>query len=126
LFPSGSRDLLPQAIPVLVDLSRVFAHLPNRLKVEGFTDDEAINTAMFPSNWELSASRAAAVVRLFEANGVEPSRMSATGYGEYQPLASNSSAEGRARNRRVVVVVMSSVQGREREPLYDLELSTGP
>jgi chemotaxis protein MotB len=122
LFPSGSSDLIPDAIPVLQQLSAIFADLPNRINVEGFTDDEPIKTYVFPSNWELSAARAAAVVRLFERNGVEPSRMASIGYGEYQPIAENSSEQGRAKNRRVVLVVMASLQGRQDERIYEFEV----
>ncbi len=122
LFPSGSSALIPESIPVLQKLSDIFADLPNRINVEGFTDNEPIKTYVFPSNWELSAARAAAVVRLFERNGVESSRMASIGYGEYQPIAENDSEEGRAKNRRVVLVVMASLQGRQDERIYEFEV----
>ena len=77
-------------------------------------DNRPIRTVVFPSNWELSAACAATVVvRLFEDNGVEPGRMASIGYGEHQPIADNDTDEGRARNRRVVVVVMAAVGGDE-------------
>lgn len=122
LFPSGSSALIPESIPVLQKLSAIFADLPNRINVEGFTDNEPIKTYVFPSNWELSAARAAAVVRLFERNGIEPSRMASIGYGEYQPIAENDTEEGRAKNRRVVLVVMASLQGRQDERIYEFEV----
>jgi chemotaxis protein MotB len=121
LFPSGSSDLLNAALPVLEDLSRMFVDKPNRINIEGFTDNVPINTTSFPSNWELSASRAATVVRLFEKNGVDPKRMASIGYGEHQPISENESEEGRARNRRVVMVVMADVDGREGEKLYEFD-----
>jgi len=122
LFPSGGSSLLPAAIPILISLSDMFADLPNRINIEGFTDNLPISTQAFPSNWELSSARAAAVVRLFESNGVEPSRMASIGYGEYHPVSENINDEGRARNRRVVVVVMASLEGREDQRLYEFEL----
>ena len=122
LFPSGSSDLLAEAVPVLVDLSETFVGMPNRLNIEGFTDNEPISTDQFPSNWELSASRAATVVRLFEQSGIEPVRMASIGYGEHQPIAGNDTAEGRARNRRVVIVVMATIREDSNQPIYDLDL----
>ena len=122
LFPSGSSELIPDSRPPLEKLARIFAELPNRIHVEGFTDDRPIRTLIFPSNWELSAARAAAVVRLFEQNGVDPSRMASIGYGEYHPVADNDSEEGRAKNRRVVMVVMASLEGREDERIYEFDL----
>ncbi|MDX2462962.1 MAG: flagellar motor protein MotD [Porticoccus sp.] len=122
LFSSGSSELIPDSVPVLKKLSDIFADLPNRINVEGFTDNEPIKTLIFPSNWELSAARAAAVVRLFESNGVLSSRMAAIGYGEYQPISDNESEEGRAKNRRVVLVVMASLEGRQDERMYEFEV----
>lgn len=108
LFTSGSSQLIVDAIPVLVELSDRFVDLPNRVNVEGFTDNRPIQSRLFPSNWELSSARAAAVVRLFERNGVGPARLASIGYGEHQPISDNSNDEARAKNRRVVVVVMAS------------------
>ena len=125
LFPSGNSELITDAIPVLQQLSAIFVDLPNRINVEGFTDNQPIKTFAFPSNWELSAARAAAVVRLFERNGIEPSRMAAIGYGEYQPISDNDSEEGRAKNRRVVLVVMASLEGRQDERVYEFEALKG-
>lgn len=122
LFPSGSSALIPGAVPVLDQLAETFVNLPNRINVEGFTDNRPINTFAFPSNWELSAARAAAVVRLFEQTGIEPSRMASIGYGEYQPISDNDSDDGRAKNRRVVLVVMASMKGRQDERIYEFEV----
>ena len=112
LFPSGSAELSPRSIPVLTKLAEKLRPLDNIIHVEGFTDNVPINTFEFPSNWELSAARAASVVHLFTRLGVDPRRMAAIGYGEYRPVASNDSAEGRSRNRRVVLVIMSGADAR--------------
>ncbi|MCB1694805.1 MAG: flagellar motor protein MotD [Pseudomonadales bacterium] len=122
LFPSGSSALIPESVPLLTKLSDSFVGLPNRLHIEGFTDNEPINTAVFPSNWELSSARAAAVVRLFERNGVEPARLASIGYSEFHPISDNDTEEGRAKNRRVVIVVMASLEGQQSDRIYEFEL----
>jgi chemotaxis protein MotB len=109
LFPSGSAQLDVQAVPVLRQLADIIKNYPNRIHVEGFTDNVPINTRVFPSNWELSAARAATVVRIFSQDGVEPARMVAIGYGEYRPQADNSTPQGRSKNRRVVVTILADV-----------------
>ena len=109
LYPSGSSQLLDDAKPILISLARRLAPMKNRLNIEGFTDNRPISLEFFPSNWELSAARAATVVRLFEINGIEPGRMASIGYGEHHPIADNNTDEGRALNRRVVVVVMAAM-----------------
>ena len=113
LYSSGSARLESDSIPVLEELARILAPFPNALHVEGFTDNVPINTLVFPSNWELSAARAASVVTLFARAGIEPSRLAAIGYGQYRPVADNDSEQGRAKNRRVVVVVMSGAEKQE-------------
>jgi len=107
LFDSGSARLEDDALPVLRKLADVLRRYPNYLQVEGFTDNLPINTVQFPSNWELSAHRAASVVHLFMNEGVAPERMAAIGYGEYRPVADNASPEGRRKNRRVVLVILA-------------------
>ncbi|WP_266171339.1 flagellar motor protein MotD [Dyella subtropica] len=107
LFPSGVAKLSEPADNTLRSLADVLSPFPNPLRVEGYTDDKPINTAVFPSNWELSAARAASVARLFSENGVDPNRLGIIGWGEYRPTADNVSLEGRNRNRRVLVVVLS-------------------
>ena len=103
LFASGGADLTPAALPVLDKMAEVLAKHPERVRVEGHTDAIPIHSAKFASNWELSAARAVTVARYFQSRGVAPERMSATGYGEFKPLAGNDSAEGRATNRRVEI-----------------------
>jgi len=108
LFPSGSAQLHLAAVPVLKEIARVLYDFSNHIQVEGFTDNIPINTMIYPSNWELSASRASSVVRLFYEAGVNPTRLSAIGFGEYHPIADNNSAEGRAQNRRIILSVMAN------------------
>jgi len=105
LFPSGSAHLSRTAVRALRDISRILASVPNKIQVEGNTDDRPIHTDEFPSNWELSAARAASVVHLMSRMGIAPRRLSAIGYGEYNPVADNATAEGRQKNRRVTLVI---------------------
>lgn len=110
LFDSGSSRLSPEAIPILTEVAGALNTFSNPMQVEGFTDNKPINTIVFPSNWELSAARAASVVHLFSRLDVDPQRMAAVGYGEFRPKADNETAEGRAQNRRVVVRISTVVQ----------------
>ena len=107
LYASGVASLAPEAQPVLQRLAQILKPFPNPIRIEGHTDNVPIATVAYPSNWELSAARAASVVHLFMASGVEPTRMTVIGLGEYRPTASNADAQGRNRNRRVVIVVMA-------------------
>ena len=107
LFPSGVAQLSASSDQVLQNLTTILAPFANPLRVEGFTDNVPISTALYPSNWELSAARAASVARLFASGGVDPARMGIVGWGDVRPLADNSTLDGRNRNRRVLVVVMS-------------------
>ena len=113
LFKSGSAKLSREALKTLWGIARIIKPLPNSIRVEGHTDNVPINTAAFPSNWELSASRAASVVHLFARRGVDSGRMAAIGYGQFRPIADNDSAEGRQKNRRVALVIMASKHQRE-------------
>lgn len=110
LFESGSALPSIDAEAILMRLARVLKDHPNKLHVEGFTDDRPIKSHVFPSNWELSSARAAAVVRLFAQFGVDPQRMASIGYGEYKPIASNETEAGRAKNRRVVIVIVADTR----------------
>jgi chemotaxis protein MotB len=110
LFESGSALLEASGELVLQSLGQELIGLPNAVTVEGFTDNIPISSTLFPSNWELSSSRASAVVRLFERRGVESARLSSVGFGETRPISINSSEQGRARNRRVVVVIMAELE----------------
>lgn len=105
LFTSGVANIANTARPVLARLAAILKPFPNSIRVEGHTDDLPIATIAFPSNWQLSSARAASVVALFMGQGIAPVRMSVAGFGEYRPLASNDSADGRNRNRRVLIVI---------------------
>ncbi|TJY62833.1 flagellar motor protein MotD [Sinimarinibacterium sp. CAU 1509] len=107
LFPSGVAQISPTARPVLARLASVLKPFPHPLRIEGHTDNMPISTVAFPSNWELSAARAATVVHLFMQEGVDAKRMTVAGMGEFHPVASNETAQGRDRNRRVVIVVLA-------------------
>lgn len=106
LFASGDATLAAGAVAVLQGLARALAPWPNRIRVTGHTDNRPISTAVFRSNWELSAARAASVVRLFADNGVAAARLAVIGYGEHAPVQTNDTAAGRNANRRVVVVIL--------------------
>ena len=106
LFPSGSSTLQAEALPVLREIARILKDFPNPIRVEGFTDSVPINTVVFPSNWELSAGRSASVVHLFTKEGVDPRQMASIGFGEYRPVASNSTTQGKSANRRVEFVAV--------------------
>ncbi|BAN35097.1 OmpA/MotB domain-containing protein [Sulfuricella denitrificans skB26] len=103
LFSSGQATLEPGSIKALRAVGGVLAKVPNDIQVEGFTDNTPISTAAFPSNWELSTARASSVVRLLAESGAPTDRLVAVGYGEFRPVDTNSTPEGRARNRRVTV-----------------------
>ncbi|MDR2877456.1 MAG: flagellar motor protein MotD [Chromatiales bacterium] len=107
LFPSGSAVLQPSALPVLRAVAEVLRSYPNSVRVEGFTDNKSIDTLLYPSNWELSATRASSVVRLMVSEGIASTRLSALGFADNRPIADNATEEGRARNRRVTLVVLS-------------------
>lgn len=107
LFDSGSANLKPESWPLLEQISRLL-NLDTRhpISVEGHTDTVPISTSRFPSNWELSAARASSVVRFLIAHGVSPARLEATGLAGLRPVATNLTATGRSRNRRVEIVLM--------------------
>jgi chemotaxis protein MotB len=107
LFPSGSGAFSARALPVLDNLANVLKPFPNSIRVEGHTDDRPIRTASYPSNWELSAARAASVVHEFTKAGIDPLRLEIVGFGEYHPLQSNDSVAGRNANRRVAILILA-------------------
>jgi chemotaxis protein MotB len=109
LFPSGSGGFAAQAEPVLDKLAEVLKPFPNPIRVEGHTDNRPIRTAAFPSNWELSAARAASVVHQFMKQGIDPLRLEIVGFGEFHPRQPNDSADGRNANRRVAILVLEQV-----------------
>jgi len=109
LFPSGSAEIQPEAVAILDSLAQILTPLQSPIRVEGHTDNQPIANQRFPSNWELSGARASRIVRLFESRGIAPQRLSVAGQGEYQPVADNSTVEGRNRNRRVTLIVLDTI-----------------
>ncbi|HET8711788.1 MAG TPA: flagellar motor protein MotD [Spongiibacteraceae bacterium] len=105
LFDSGDATLSDKALELLGKVSAILKDRNNAVRVEGFTDDVPIHNSRYPSNWELSSARAAAVVELFVEEGVDASRLVAAGYGEFQPVVPNDSPEHRTKNRRVVLMI---------------------
>jgi len=112
LFLSGEAELSSKALPVLKKVAQVVRIMPNVINIEGHTDNIPIDTVEFPSNWDLSSARATSVVREFVNNGISPKRLSAIGYGEFHPVADNNNVDGRFKNRRVVLVLMSQAFAR--------------
>lgn len=106
LFAPGSAELSGAAAEPLAHIAQILVADPHTVEVQGHTDNIPIHNASFYSNWELSAVRASTVVRLFAENGVEENRLSATGFGSAQPIGDNLTAEGRASNRRVSVMLL--------------------
>jgi chemotaxis protein MotB len=105
-FDSGQATVSPEARPLLDKLAGILKLIPNHIVIEGHTDNRPIHTPQFPSNWELSTARAAALVRYFvEEHHLDPARFSAAGYGEYHPVADNGDDKGRQANRRVELII---------------------
>ncbi len=105
LFGSASATVSQDARSIIERLTDALARFPNPVRVEGHTDDVPIRTRAYPSNWELSAARAATVVHIMSTRGMAPQRLAVLGYGEFRPVESNSTAAGRNQNRRVLLVV---------------------
>jgi chemotaxis protein MotB len=113
LFASGDAVLQVRAYPLLGEISTLLVapSIPNKVRVEGNTDNVPIHSSRYPSNWELSSARADAVLEFLLAHGVSASRLSSAGYGAENPVASNESTGGRAVNRRVEVVILRRAKG---------------
>lgn len=117
LFPSGSSSATTSAVSILSVIFDVIGESSNFIRIRGYTDNQAINTEIFSSNWELSVSRATSILRVLEKQGMNPARMAIEGYGEYYPTADNSTIAGREKNRKVVVAI--SKYGLEKSTLVD-------
>lgn len=116
-FDSGSATIRPASLDAISRLAAVLRQRPENLRVEGHTDNVPIHTPKFSSNWELSTARATDLIQLFITRyGILPSHLSAAGYAEYHPVASNDTPEGRAQNRRLDVVILSPFQPDIRAP----------
>ncbi len=122
LFSPGQAQLHPTSVKAMQAVAEVLAASDFPIIIEGHTDNVPINTLQFPSNWELSAVRATTVLRLFADAGVGAERLTAIGYGETRPVEPNLLAEGRARNRRVTIMIESVVPEKGRE----VRLDAGP
>lgn len=105
LFPSGSSSATKSADAILNVIYDVIGQASNYIRVRGYTDNQAINTEIFSSNWELSVFRATAILRVLEELGLNPARMAIEGYGQYYPNADNLTSQGRAKNRKVVIAI---------------------
>ena len=117
LFGIGSDEISVPAQALIARIAETVARLPNQIRVEGHTDDLPIHTERFRSNWDLSTSRATRVIALLiERGGVKAGRLSAAGYGEFRPRVENRSSEGRARNRRVDLVILNEATSLAEEP----------
>lgn len=107
-FDSGSAIVRESAYPLLAKVAESLAGYSNAVRVEGHTDTMPISSPLFPSNWELSTARATNIVHfLTKSYDFQPSAISAAGFGEYRPIADNATAEGRSKNRRVDIVLLS-------------------
>ncbi|HZV64778.1 MAG TPA: OmpA family protein, partial [Telluria sp.] len=109
LFDPGDATLTAESKEALRAVAVLLKDDPHAVQVEGHTDTTPIRNALFPSNWELSAVRASSVVRLFIDSGVDPARLTAVGHGANIAVAPNDNPEGRARNRRVAVTILSAL-----------------
>ncbi|NNM34769.1 MAG: flagellar motor protein MotB [Gemmatimonadetes bacterium] len=101
LFGQGSADIAAESVAIVEQLGAVLDRMDLPVKVSGHTDNVPIRSSVFPSNWELSAARAAGVARILVSRGHDPATVAVEAFGEYRPVASNDTPEGRAENRRV-------------------------
>lgn len=122
LFAPGEAKLTEQSGQALTAVAVILKNDRHAIQVEGHTDNLPISNIFFPSNWELSAVRASSVVRLFIDNGIADNRLQAVGHGPNQPVASNATPEGRARNRRVAVTILSALP----EAVTEVPVKTTP
>jgi len=107
-FGSGSAELQKESVPILDSIAESLSKVTGQIQVEGHTDNVPIQTSKYPSNWELSSSRASSLIAfLLERHAFNPANLSASGYAEFHPLGSNGTAGGRAQNRRVDIVVVN-------------------
>ena len=107
LFDSGGAFLKSDSLPVLQEIAQSLNDLPNSVQIEGHTDDRPVGKgAKYDTNWELSAARAFAVLRFLEISGISQQRLSAIGYGEFRPVQTNDTPEGRTANRRIEINIV--------------------
>jgi len=120
LFPSGSADLVPESQRIGPIVANLLAAVPERVLISGHTDTDPINTAQFPSNWELSSVRAMTFMKYLLAinSNLNPARFSAIGYGEYRPIAPNDNAENKQKNRRVEILIARTLSFNPNQGIY--------
>lgn len=107
-FEPGSAEIKKENEETLLEIADMVKIMDNYIRIEGHTDNVPMNSSLYPSNWDLSAARASNVVRLFvQKAGVSPEKLIAVGYGEYRPVSDNATEEGRAKNRRIDIIVLS-------------------
>ncbi len=106
LFGSGDAEIMTDSATVLDEIANLINKVPNKVVIEGHTDNIPIKTAQYSSNWELSVDRAINVINYFGSTGIPPERFAAAGYGEFQPVASNETPEGRSKNRRIEIIIV--------------------
>jgi chemotaxis protein MotB len=106
LFYPGDVELRPQSYVLLKSIGQLTRGLPNRIRVEGNTDNQSTSTSLYTSNWALSALRSVSIVTYLSSQGVNPAHLEAEGLGQYHPIASNATPEGRAKNRRADIVIL--------------------
>jgi chemotaxis protein MotB len=123
LFDSGKAKLRKESYPILNKVVVILQEeVPeNSIGVEGYTDNIPIKYSRWNSNWELSAQRALSVLTYLESKGVSPTRLSATGYGEYKPVASNDTVEGRQTNRRVEIVILPRTIKKAEDTIVEID-----
>jgi chemotaxis protein MotB len=125
LFDSGRTEVKPIGKAALARVAQVLATVPDRdFLVAGHTDNVPIKTELFPSNWELSTRRAVEVVHYLIAQGMKPTVLAAAGYGEFDPIVDNDTAEHRSQNRRIEIVLQPNIG--DLPPLDDLDTSPKP
>lgn len=118
LFDSGSANIKKQSEDTLIEVASLLNTVDNFIRIEGHTDNVPISRSAYPSNWELSTARAVNVVKLFISKcNYPPNKLIAVGYGEFKPVADNSTPEGRTMNRRIDIIILSSKYNNLEEPL---------
>lgn len=126
LFAPAQAVLNSETIDVLKAVAKVLARDTHQVQIEGYTDNLPISSPVFPSNWELSSARASSVTRLFVENGVNPQRIVVIGYADNRPVDSNETPEGRARNRRVTVMILAENEGETTDLTLDPDIRPAP
>lgn len=107
-FAPGEAELQPESLRIMSKVAEALTRIPGQIRLEGHTDNVPIRTEKYPSNWQLSAARAITVLRMLSTRyGIDPDRLAAAGYGEFRPLAPNTTPQQRAKNRRVDVVILT-------------------